>query len=91
MDVSLVKKDDKSAEIIIKGDPTITVLVRGYLLQDENVDFAAYRQDHPLFDEMRLFVRVKKGDPLEAIRLAIERAKADVISFETAVSDALKD
>ncbi len=83
MDVKLIKKEDNAVEFAMTGDKTIAMLVRGYLLQDENVDFAAFAQDHPLVDEVRMFVRVKKGDPVEAIRSAIERAKADLIQLQS--------
>ena len=83
MDVKLIKKEDNAIEFAMTGDKTIAMLVRGYLLQDENVDFAAFAQDHPLVDEVRMFVRVKNGDPVEAVRSAIERAKADLIQLQS--------
>jgi len=85
MDVKLIKKEDNAVEFTIAGDKTIAMLVRGYLLQDENVDFAAFAQDHPLVDEVRMLVRVKKGNPVTAIRDAIERAKADLIQLQSLI------
>ncbi|NPA76618.1 MAG: DNA-directed RNA polymerase subunit L [Candidatus Diapherotrites archaeon] len=85
MDVKLLKRDDKAVEISVSGDKTIAMLIRGYLLQDENVDFAAVAQDHPLVDEVRIFVRVKNGDPLDAVKSAIERAKADLIQLQSLI------
>ncbi len=85
MDVNLIRKDERSLEFSIKGDKTVAYLVRGYLLKDDNVDFAAVAQDHPLVDEVRFFVRVKSGDPVDAVKSAIERAKAELIQLQTLI------
>jgi DNA-directed RNA polymerase subunit L len=91
MEIEIVRKEGNEVEFDVIGDKTVAVLVTAYLLNDENVDFAAFRQDHPLENRIRVAVRVKDGDPLEAVKSAAEKAKADFIKFQMAFQEAMKE
>ncbi|MDN5358698.1 MAG: DNA-directed polymerase subunit [Candidatus Diapherotrites archaeon] len=90
MEVKILKENDKELELEVKGDKTIAVLVKAYLVQDERVDFAAFAQEHPLEGKTKLYLRVKEGSPRDVLKSAVERAKADFITFRTAFEEALK-
>ena len=90
MDVKILKETDKEMEIEITGDKTIAVLLKSYLVQDENVEFAAFALGHPLEGKTKLFVRVKSGNLRDVVKAAVERAKADFIMFRTAFEEAMK-
>ncbi len=90
MDVKILKENDRELELEITGDKTIAVLLKAYLVQDENVDFAAFSQGHPLEGKTKLYLRVKSGSPRDALKAAVERAKADFITFRTAFEEAMQ-
>lgn len=90
MEVTILKENDKELEVEIVGDKTIAVLIKSYLVQDDKVDFAAFAQEHPLKHATRLYLRVKEGDPRAVLKAAVERAKADFITFRTALEEALQ-
>lgn len=89
MDVRVLKENDRELEIEVVGDKTIAVLVKSYLLQDEKVEFAAFAQEHPLKHAVRLYLRVREGSPREVLKRAVERAKADFITFRTELEGTL--
>ena len=81
MNVEIVREEKKELEISVVGEGTLIALLREYLLQDEDVEFAAFKQEHPLTDRYFLLVRTKKGKPREALVRALERIKSDINAF----------
>ena len=90
MDVRICKKNDKELEVEVVGDKTIAVLIKSYILQDERAEFAAFAQGHPLEHSIRLYLRVREGDPEAVLKKAVERVKADLITFRAELEEALK-
>ena len=81
MDVDIIREEKNELEISVVGEGTLIALLREYLLQDEDVAFAAFKQEHPLTDRYFLLVRTKKGKPREALVRALERIKSDINAF----------
>ncbi len=46
MEIKYIKNEKNEIEVEI-NNLTIAELVRSYLVEDDNVDFAAWRRDHP--------------------------------------------
>jgi len=61
---------------------TLFNALRIELLNDEDVEFAAYKIEHPLFDRIEFIVRTRKGDPLEAVRRAVNRLRRKLSSMK---------
>lgn len=81
MNVSVVREGENEIEIVFEGEDTLVPVVKHYLLEDDDVEIAAFRREHPLTGKMYLFVRTKKGRPRDAIRRALERIRADLSQF----------
>jgi len=66
MDLKKIKKTSKELELEIIGEnETILNPITQVLLQNEDVEYAAYMTDNPMSNKRRLYVRVQKGKPEE--------------------------
>jgi len=90
----VIKRDDRELEFELEGEEHTfcTPLVK-LLLEDENVEFAAYRISHPLVRIPRVYVRTNgKERPEEALIKAADaliRIYSEVRrEFERALSEA---
>lgn len=81
MRVEVIREEKNEMEVLFEGEDTLVPVIKNYLLEDEDVEIAAFRREHPLTGKMTLFVRTKKGKPRDAIRRALERIRADLSQF----------
>jgi len=82
MELKTVKKTKTELEIeIIDENETILNPITHILSENEDVDYAACMLDHPLSNKRRLFVRVKKGSPDEAIKKAVKYLDGEIKKF----------
>jgi len=70
---------------------TLFNALRVELLADEDVDFAAYKIEHPLFDRIEFIVRTKQGDPLDAVRRAINRLRRKIEELKKKFTKAFEE
>lgn len=71
MQTYIVERTDDSVTLAFK-DANLTLItpLMKELYDDEDVDLVRYIDKHPELEDRRLYVRVKKGDPIEAIKKA---------------------
>ncbi len=80
METYLVEKTGDSVTIAFKdANMTLITPLMKALDEDENVELVRYVDTHPELDDRKLYVKVKKGDALEAIDRA-SKAVADYFS-----------
>lgn len=83
MKVEEVKKDGKVIRFKLMGeDHTLCNLVRKAMYEDENVEAAAYRIEHPLLSSPEFYVRVKRGSPEEALVKTLRRLQERLKELE---------
>ncbi len=76
-----MREEKNEMELVFEGEETLVPVIKRYLLEDEDVEMAAFRREHPLTGKITLFVRTKRGSPREAVRRALERIRADLKQF----------
>jgi DNA-directed RNA polymerase subunit L len=82
MELKTIKKTSKELEIEITGEnETILNPIAEVLLQYDDVDYASYISDHPESNKRRLYVRVKKGKPEDALSKAVKQLENEVKTF----------
>ena len=71
MQTYVVEKTDDSVTLAFK-DSNLTLItpLMKELYDDEDVDLVRYIDKHPELEDRRLYVRVKKGDPIDAVKRA---------------------
>ena len=56
------------------------------LLKNEDVNYASYITDHPESNKRRLYLRVKKGNPLDILKKAVKQVESELNDFEKKIS-----
>jgi len=83
MKLETIKKTSKELELEITGEnETMLNPITEKLLQDEDVDYASYIVDHPDSKKRRLYIRVKKGEPIDLLKKALKQVEAELKDFE---------
>jgi DNA-directed RNA polymerase subunit L len=91
MELKIVKQDDKTLEIEIKGETVaLTNLLKHELWQDKNVEEAAQLREHPYLAEPKIFVKVERGSPVTALEKAAERIENQLEEFKEKFKAELK-
>ena len=71
MQTYVVEKTDDSVTLAFK-DANLTLItpLMDELYKDDDVELVRYIDKHPELEDRRLYVKVKKGNPIEAIERA---------------------
>ncbi len=92
MDLEPIKKQKNLLEFTMKDERhTFPNLLRSYLLKDANVEFAAYRLDHPIDKDAKFIVRTKDSETAEkALTKACDAIDSDLEDFSKQFKKAIK-
>ncbi|RLF13181.1 MAG: DNA-directed RNA polymerase subunit L [Thermoprotei archaeon] len=91
MKIRVLEKDDRSMRFEIIGEGhTFCNLLRETLLEDEDVEFAAYKVDHPLVSNPVFYVRTTGVKPEEALKRATKAMISKLEEFKRTFSEAFK-
>lgn len=80
MEVKFLKKEKNEIEVELE-DLTLAEVLRVYLNKDNNVEFVAWRREHPT-DNPVLDVKTNSGTPQNAVDKAIKTITKELESFE---------
>lgn len=91
MELKVVKEDDKMIFLETSGETyTLTNVIREELWKDKNVSEAADVKEHPYLAQPKIFVKVSRGSPREALAKAAERVSEKAKEFREEFKKALK-
>ena len=91
MEIEIIKNEKDYLELTLKGEEYgIANMLKELLLDDEKVEFAAYRMDHPVIASPVLVIRTKEGTPLAALKSADKKLKKQATDFSDALKEAKK-
>jgi len=91
MKLKTIKKTKTELEIeIIDENETILNPITHILLENKDVEYAACMTEDPLANKRRLFIRMEKGSPDDALKKAVKYLDDEIKkfgkSFETSKS-----
>jgi DNA-directed RNA polymerase subunit L len=66
---------------VVDENETLLNPITSILSDNDDVEYAACMADHPLSNKRRLFIRVKKGTPQEALRKAVKYLQDEIKTF----------
>jgi len=91
MNVRVLERSERSLRMEVSGDGhSLCNLIQEALLEDPSVEIAGYHRVHPLSDKFIIYVRVKEGDPDDAVLRAVERLKGRLKELRSLVEEAFK-
>jgi DNA-directed RNA polymerase subunit L len=80
--VRILERSENVVRLEIAGeDHTLLAPLTSKLLENDNVDLATYNIQHTLRSNPVLFVKMKEGDPLEAVKSAVASLASDFEEF----------
>ncbi len=91
MEIQFLKKQTNSIEFKLMGEThTFANLLKSHLVDDPNVEFVAYKLEHPM-DKDALFILRTKSKPAKTVLLdAAKRVQEDLKELQSALDKALK-
>ncbi|MEM0217364.1 MAG: DNA-directed RNA polymerase subunit L [Candidatus Nezhaarchaeales archaeon] len=91
MKIRILEKSEKSLRFEIIGEGhTFCNILRDFLQRNPNVEFVAYRIDHPLVSNPVFYVRVKNGRPEDVLKKAAEEIINALEDFKAIIKSAMK-
>jgi len=82
MELKTIKKTKTELEIEITDEnETILNPIAHILSENKDVEYAACMADNPLADKRRLFIRMKKGSPDDALKKAVKYLDDEIKKF----------
>ncbi|MEM0240087.1 MAG: DNA-directed RNA polymerase subunit L [Candidatus Nezhaarchaeales archaeon] len=91
MKIRILEKNEKSLRFEIIGEGhTFCNILRDFLQRNPDVEFAAYRIDHPLVANPVFYVRVKSGRPEDVLKKAAEEIISALEDFKVMIKSAMK-
>ena len=82
MKLEIIKNEKSELEFIVEGERhTIPNLLREKLTGNSDVEFVAYRLDHPL-DQKAVFVLKTKGSAKKVLEDTIKELQKDIDEFK---------
>ena len=83
MELKKIRKTSKELELEVTGEnETMLNPITEILLKNKDVDYASYITDHPESNKRRLYLRVKKGEPLDILKKAVKQVESELKDFE---------
>jgi DNA-directed RNA polymerase subunit L len=84
--INYLKKEKNELEIEMDNS-TVAEILRSYLSQDSDVDFVAWRRDHP-FKNLTLKIKTKGKTADKALKDAISKLSKEVDSIASEIKKA---
>ena len=78
MDLKIIKDDKKELEVEI-GSLTLAEILRVYLNKDSNVEFAAWKRDHPTKNPV---LNIVSNNPKKSLKSAVSLIVKDLEKVE---------
>ncbi len=91
LEIEIIEYGPNLLKFKVNGEThTLFNALRIELLNDKDVEFAAYKIEHPLFDRIEFVVRTKTSDPVDAIRKAVNRIRRCLSTMKKAFDKAME-
>ncbi|MFH1393475.1 MAG: RpoL/Rpb11 RNA polymerase subunit family protein [Candidatus Micrarchaeota archaeon] len=91
MAVEIIKQEKNMIEVDFgEVDHSIPHLMVERLNDNDDVDFVAYKVEHPIIGSPHLILRTKKGDALKLFTDTLEAIKTDVDTFKKQFAEITK-
>ena len=83
MEVKILLNEKDTVELELVGaDQSLAQLMTIKLNEENDVEFASYKVDHPVLGSPRIIVKTKKGDPAKLIISTAEKMKKEIEDFK---------
>ena len=85
-----IVKEEKDSMELETDDLTLASFLVKYLNMNEKMDYASFRQEHPLEEKILIFFKVKEGSPREVLKETLKKMESDVKELRDLLLNSLK-
>ncbi|MCD6576122.1 MAG: DNA-directed RNA polymerase subunit L [Nanoarchaeota archaeon] len=86
VEIEILEEEKNKLKFKVKGEThTILNLIRNELFNDESIEFAGYKIEHPLVKDAIFTIATSKGTPKTALKKAIERLQKKLSKLEAEI------
>lgn len=91
MEIEIIKDKTLELEMIIHGENhSMCNVLRKYLMEDSDVEYAVYGIDHPLTGEPIMTIKTKRTKrPKNSLLKAANRLKDEVAEFKSLIEETM--
>ncbi|MGB9704808.1 MAG: DNA-directed RNA polymerase subunit L [Pyrobaculum sp.] len=83
LQIEILKLDDRYLEIKARGDTyTLFSPLVEYLSNDPDVEYVQFDVDHPLQENVYFKIKMRRGNPLDAVQRAVNAILSDLEELE---------
>ncbi|MDP2666949.1 MAG: DNA-directed RNA polymerase subunit L [Candidatus Diapherotrites archaeon] len=91
MEIEFLKKQAHHVEFKLIGEThTFANLLKAHLVDDPNVEFVAYKLEHPLGQDSHFILRTKEKESKKVLLDAVKRLQEDLKELKESFTKALK-
>ena len=89
MEIEVIRETKLELEMIVHGENhSLCNVLRKYLMEDEDVEYAVYGIDHPLTGEPIMSIKTKRSHrPRDSLLKAAQRLKEETAEFKDLIDD----
>jgi DNA-directed RNA polymerase subunit L len=73
-----VEEKDSLRIVVDSNEESLFYLLKQYLSQNPDIDIVGVYKEHHLVDETELFIKVKKGKPIDTLKKALKDIKTQI-------------
>ena len=91
MEIEVIKESKLELEMTIHGENhSLCNVLRKYLMEDDDVEYAVYNIDHPLTGKPEMTIKTKRGKrPRVVLKKAAEELQKESSDFRKLIDEAL--
>lgn len=87
MELKTIRKTKKELEIEVTDEnETILNPITHILSENKDVEYASFMSEHPLSNKRQLFIRMKEGDPMQALKKAVKSLEDEIKKFGKSIT-----
>ncbi len=91
MEIKILSNEKKVLEFEVDGcEQSILNNLAERLNKKNDVEFAAYKVDHPIVGSPKMIVKTKKGNPLDLVLEELESLGDEIATFRKEFKNAVK-
>ena len=91
MEVTILVNEKNTLEVELKGmDHSLAQILAEKLSAGKDVEFAAYKVEHPLIGHPKIILKAKRGEPMKIVLETLSEIKNEVSTFKSEFVEMVK-
>ncbi|MBI5046609.1 hypothetical protein HZC07_02660 [Candidatus Micrarchaeota archaeon] len=85
MEVKILINEKNVLEVELDSDQSLAQLIAERLTKESDVEFAAFKKEHPIIGRPKIYLKTKKSSPVKLLLEVISQVKDEMSDFKKQV------